>query len=252
MASPSPFTIVSAFGQTLVDDADAATARGTLGLGSMATQNSSAVAITGGTQSGVSISSGSISAAAVSGSSINNTPIGSSTPSSAKFTSVQLSSLLDLSTATAGQIKFPATQNPSTNANILDDYTEFNWTPDLFIDGLSTNCTYSSRVGKGRKKGDEVTVWFDIQLATKTTSTGICEIRGMTYNPQPSPTGAFVVSLWTLNSAIYGMVAFIESGSIGLSAITSATTDSSVNRLNGSQLLSNSHIAGFGSYRSSQ
>ena len=29
----------------------------------------------------------------------------------------------------AGQIKFPATQNASTNANTLDDYEEGNWTP---------------------------------------------------------------------------------------------------------------------------
>lgn len=47
-------TTISAFGKTLVDDADAATARGTLGLGTIATQDASAVAITGGTISGLS------------------------------------------------------------------------------------------------------------------------------------------------------------------------------------------------------
>lgn len=44
---------VSAFGLTLVDDADAATARTTLGLGTIATQAASAVAITGGTLGGI-------------------------------------------------------------------------------------------------------------------------------------------------------------------------------------------------------
>lgn len=46
-------TTVSAFGATLVDDADAATARGTLELGSIATQASNNVTITGGSITGI-------------------------------------------------------------------------------------------------------------------------------------------------------------------------------------------------------
>ena len=52
-------TSFSAYGRTLVDDADAATARTTLGLGTMATQAASAVAITGGTIDGCEIDGGS-------------------------------------------------------------------------------------------------------------------------------------------------------------------------------------------------
>jgi hypothetical protein len=37
--------------------------------------------------------------------------------------------LLDLSTSTAGQIKFPATQNASSDANTFDDYKEQTTTP---------------------------------------------------------------------------------------------------------------------------
>lgn len=46
-------TTLSSFGRTLIDDADAAAARTTLALGTMATQAASAVAITGGTITGI-------------------------------------------------------------------------------------------------------------------------------------------------------------------------------------------------------
>jgi len=76
--------------------ATASTARTNLGLGSMATQSSSSVSITGGSASGV----------AVTGGSINNTPIGATTPNSGAFTDIsatgkaymQIDALTDAST----------------------------------------------------------------------------------------------------------------------------------------------------------
>jgi len=46
-------TTISTYGATLVDDADAATARTTLGLGTLSTQNSGTVSITGGSITGI-------------------------------------------------------------------------------------------------------------------------------------------------------------------------------------------------------
>lgn len=51
-----------------------------------------------------------------------------------------------------GQLAFPATQIPSTNANTLDDFEEFTWTPALFDDG-TTGLGYAAQNGTGVKIG---------------------------------------------------------------------------------------------------
>lgn len=56
---------------------------------------------------------------------------------------------------TAGQIKFPATQNPSSDPNTLDDYEEGTWTPTLTpsgggsisLDTLYDLCAYT-KIGR--------------------------------------------------------------------------------------------------------
>jgi hypothetical protein len=57
-ASTAALATLTAFARTLLDDADAATARNTLGLGTIATQSAASVAITGGTITGIAIDGG--------------------------------------------------------------------------------------------------------------------------------------------------------------------------------------------------
>lgn len=81
--------------------------------------------------------------------------------------------LLDASGASAGQIKFPATQNASANANTLDDYEEGTWTPQI-----GGSATYSLQTATYTKIGELVRIRMDFQInsigtGSTTTVTGI-------------------------------------------------------------------------------
>lgn len=63
--------------------------------------------------------------------------------------------LFDISGASAGQIKFPATQNPSADANTLDDYEEGTWTP---TDTSGAGLTFTTPSGTYIKVGSLVSI----------------------------------------------------------------------------------------------
>lgn len=79
---------------------------------------------------------------------------------------------------TSGQLSFPATQVPSSDANTLDDYEEGSWTPSYSGSGAAT---YSVQSGFYVKIGKLVTASFTITLSNVSTLTGNLDLAGLPF-----------------------------------------------------------------------
>jgi len=76
---------------------------------------------------------------------------------------------------TGGQIVFPVTQNPSSNANTMDDYEEGTWTP------ATAQMTLSSSIGYYTKIGNVVYFNGMITKGAVSTTTSIIEVTGLPF-----------------------------------------------------------------------
>lgn len=98
------------------------------------------------------------------------------------FTTLTATGLVDISASGAGQIKFPATQNASSDANTLDDYEEgaFLWT--IISSGGGTP-TYNAQAGFYTKNGDRV----DVNGFSALASLGSLAAGNVTFGGLPYP-----------------------------------------------------------------
>lgn len=79
---------------------------------------------------------------------------------------------------TSGQLKFPASQNASSDANVLDDYEEGTWTPVItFATPGNLAVTYTTQGGDYTKIGRQVCLTTNIVTATFTHTTASSEVR---------------------------------------------------------------------------
>ena len=74
-----------------------------------------------------------------------------------------------------GQIKFPATQSASSDANTLDDYEEGTWTPSVYYQNATDQSTASNSVQYGfyTKTGRVVTATFKVTFSQPTATASL-------------------------------------------------------------------------------
>lgn len=102
-----------------------------------------------------------------------------------------------ISGASAGQIVFPATQNPSSNANTLDDYEEGSWTPTVVSTG-GGSMTYSFQSGSFTKIGRLCFCMFTLTTASDSLNAGSIGIAGLPFTSAAlTPSGGGMLTSWT-------------------------------------------------------
>lgn len=83
-------------------------------------------------------------------------------------------------------IIFPATQNPSSDPNTLDDYEEGTWTPVIIGDSTAGTATYAFQNGRYTKIGRQVFIECFLSWSAG-TGTGSLRISGLPFTVGASP-----------------------------------------------------------------
>lgn len=160
------------------------------------------------------------------------------------FTSITNTGLLDISAATAGQIKFPAAQNASANVNTLDDYEEGTFTPTISFGGASVGVTYTTQSGVYTKIGNIVIYSLNIALSSKGSSVGSLLVGGLPFNSNAvagnkAPAAVYGIAITTtgqLGVFVNNGAATITVGQVTPGGVSTAIADTALTNLSSIQI----------------
>jgi hypothetical protein len=99
-----------------------------------------------------------------------------------------------------GQYAFPATQNPSADANTLDDYEEGTWTPSISFG--SGSATVTAAAGTYTKIGRVVTCSINIELGSASSAANL-QINNLPFSQLNSHCSSGVVRENAANGLFY-------------------------------------------------
>lgn len=141
----------------------------------------------------------------------------------------------------AGQLKFPGTQNASANVNTLDDYEEGTFSPALTYLGTPGSISYLYSIGAYTKIGNRVLISINIALSAQSGIAGAATITGLPFTSETTAnnsvggsmyitgvTSAVVFPMWYINpntTAI--LLQFLNAGTAA--AMTANETTSGLN-----------------------
>jgi len=140
------------------------------------------------------------------------------------------------STATTG-IKFPATQIPSADVNVLDDYEEGTFTPLLKFGGNSVGMTYFDNIGNYTKIGRQVTVQIYLALTNIGSSTGNATIIDL-----PFTSGSGNRAFQSVGSIRFDNIIYTGMIDIYVSAVSSSISFEQVSNLGVDSALTNTNF----------
>ena len=127
-------------------------------------------------------------------STINNMSIGATTAATGRFTSVTATTG-NFVVGTSGQgVDFAATPGTGTS-ELLNDYEEGTWTPELLFGGASTGITYDYANGYYTKVGRTVYVSAVLVLTSKGSATGNATVSGLPFATAAFPNPTMIHSL---------------------------------------------------------
>lgn len=132
---------------------------------------------------------------------------------------------------TGGQLEFPATQVPSTDAHTLDDYEEGTWTPTVGGSVSESGQAYTFQDGYYVKIGRLVHVSCRVQLSTLGTITGVVVVKGLPFTTN-SATGyrATVPVVWAnLTTPVVAIVGIVANNVSQFTLLRTAAATTSIN-----------------------
>lgn len=120
---------------------------------------------------------------------------------------------------TSGQIKFPATQNPSSDANTLDDYEEGTWTPTVTAAVSNPTVTYSKQEGTYVKVGKNVFFTCDVRWSSLSGGSGNVNVSGLPFTTAFPYSGGIVAEKSGANLSASGNILTVETNSSATSLV---------------------------------
>lgn len=166
------------------------------------------------------------------------------------FEALRLTKTSGLVTLPIGQLKFPATQNPSSDVNTLDDYKEGTFTPTLAGSMTAGSNTYALQVGSYTKIGNRVFFTIAINLSAKDGAmAGNVRIAGLPFTSN-SAVAFNLVNVTTSNVSLSAGVATFGAvfGSSSVLSLLLGASGAVSSNLNAAAIGNASEIYAVGAY----